>query len=365
MKWLEPLSPILGWNEGDEFETTGASSTQGHIQTATDWCINLPVLMAGSEARDLPKVKSFDPRTIDWNDSRSAVCFVSSDGDNVQWWQGNFFRSSESRSFWSSPARGKIPFAWSSCFAHLAQLCPGAIEFALETRSANDSFIEWGGGYYFPDRFGIDRADRWELLARHARRTWAQMKETNTTIIGFNFVQCDSPEARKACEVFAQQTEGLLAIFAFQYSAYEAGAGKTFWVHDGAGTELPVITARYAIWENLNAPPRAGTPAKVAREIMQTVEKAGGQRGPRYDWVITHVWSWFKPAIGSADENAENMPQADAPMHGGARGYLAATWCAERLPPTIRVVSPEELVWRLRMQRDPAGTRKELAHFAE
>jgi hypothetical protein len=88
----------------------------------------------------------------------------------VQWFEGNFFRGSQS--YWNSPGRGKIPFGWSCCFAHLAQLCPEAIEYALVTRSPNDSFIEWGGGYYYPDRFGSKRTNRWELLAEHSRRTW-------------------------------------------------------------------------------------------------------------------------------------------------------------------------------------------------
>ena len=88
MKWLEPLSPILGWNGGDEFKTTQMSTIWGHIQTATDWAVNLPVLMAGTERAEPPKVKSFDPRTIDWNDRRSAVSFVRSDGDNVGYVRG-------------------------------------------------------------------------------------------------------------------------------------------------------------------------------------------------------------------------------------------------------------------------------------
>ena len=88
MKWLEPLSPILGWNGGDEFKTTDMSTRWGHIQTSTDWCNNLPVLMAGAEKIDQAKVPAFDPRTIDWNDQRSAVSFVSTDGDNVQWLSG-------------------------------------------------------------------------------------------------------------------------------------------------------------------------------------------------------------------------------------------------------------------------------------
>ena len=61
MKWLEPLSPILGWNGGDEFKTTDMSTRWGHIQTATDWCSNLPVLMAGTERTDQPKVPSLRP----------------------------------------------------------------------------------------------------------------------------------------------------------------------------------------------------------------------------------------------------------------------------------------------------------------
>ena len=120
------------------------------------------------------------------------------------------------------------------------------------------TFIEWGGGYYYPDRFGLNRPNRWELLAKQARRTWAMMKKNNTRMIGFNFANYDSPDARKAYEVFASQTDGLLAIFVFQYSPYEAGAGETFWVKDRNGIELPVITARYSIWEHTQRPQAIG-----------------------------------------------------------------------------------------------------------
>jgi hypothetical protein len=161
----------------------------------------------------------------------------------------------------------------------------------------------------FPDLFGIERADRWELLAQHARRTWALMQKNNTRVIGFNVAKFDSADARKAYEVFARQTDGLLAILVFQYSAYEAGAGKTFWVKDRNGVEVPVVSARYSIWSHANRP-RAGTPAKVAREIRETVERTPQGDLPRYDWVIAHVWSWFKAAPGT-DENAEEMPQAE------------------------------------------------------
>jgi hypothetical protein len=236
-------------------------------------------------------------------------------------------------------------------------LCPEAVDYAVATRTGNDSFIEWGGGYYYPDLFGSNRPDRWELLAKHARRTWAMMKKNGTQMIGFNLADYDSPDARKAYEVFASQTDGLLAILAFQYSPYEAGAGETFWVKDRNGIALPVITARYSIWEHSNNRERAGTPAKVAREIQQTVNQTARDKLPRYDWVITHVWSYFKESPG-ADENAEDIPHENAAASGGVRGYLPALWCAERLPDNIRVIGPEEMVWRTRMQHDPSQTKE-------
>ena len=360
MAWLEPLSPILGWNGSDEFEATDLSSRYGHIQTATDWCLNLPVLMAGSEKLTCAKAKDFDPAVIDWNDQRSAVSFVLTDGDNVQWFQGNFFRGNPS--YWSNPARGSVPFGWSSCFAHLAQLCPPIIDYATTTRTTNDWFIEWGGGYYYPDHFGSARSNRWQLLATQAQRTWALMKKTGTRIVGFNFDQVDSPDARKAYEVIASQSDGLLGILAFQYSPYEGGAGKTFWVKDRNGVDVPVITARYSIWEHSNNRPRAGTPAKVAREIRDTVEHTSKAELPRFDWVIAHAWSYFKEAPGK-DENAENLPQDNAPKQGGVRGYSPVTWCAGRLPQNIRVVNPEEMLWRLRMKYNSTQTKQFISQF--
>lgn len=355
MKWLEPLSPVLGWIGGDEFKSTRMSSVAGHIQTASDWCMNLPVLMAGSQTSRQAKVNNFDPRTIDWKDTRSAVSFISTDGDNVQFFEGSFFRG-VGKSFWSNPDRGKIPFGWSCCFAHLAQLCPQAIEYAAQTQTANDTLIEWGGGYFYPDLLASARTDRWNLLAKQARRTNTLMKLNNTHLIGFNVAHFDSADARNAYEVIAREMDNLEGILVFQYDPYEAGAGTVYWVKDRNGIEIPVITARYSIWEHANARPHAGTPAKIARDIRQTVEQKPAADGSRFDWVIVHAWSWFKESPGS-DENAENIAQNNAAAQGGQRGYMPAIWCAQRLGSNIRTINPAEMTWRLRMQHNPEQTK--------
>ena len=81
---------------------------------------------------------------------------------------------------------------------------------------------------------------------------------------------------------------------------------------------------------------------------------------PRDDCVIAHAWSYFRRAPGT-DENAENLPASNPA--GGVRGYTPATSCAERLPANIRVISPEELIWRIRMQHDPAQTKRSIEQF--
>ncbi|MHB8974373.1 MAG: hypothetical protein ACYC3X_28785 [Pirellulaceae bacterium] len=130
----------------------------------------------------------------------------------------------------------------------------------------------------------------------------------------------------------------------------------------GASSYL-VITARYSIWGNANGRPRCGTPAKIAREIREDVAALPPET-PRYEWVITHVWSYFRRAPG-VDEDAENMAQTDALTQHGVRGYTPAVWCADRLPENVRVVGPEELLWRIRMEHNPQQTAQLIRDFRQ
>jgi hypothetical protein len=363
MKWLAPLSPILGWNGGDEFHTTLLATVNGQFQTCTDWVQNLPVLMAGAAAETPAQVPRFDPRRIDWSDRRSTVSFVSSDGDNVQWFETGFFDAPGY--YWGNPHRGRIPFGWTAPLTHLAQLAPQIISYLAETATPNDELIEWHSGYFYPDLFALERPDRWELLAEQARRSWVMMRRNGTKIIGYNIRYLDRPDARRALEVMAAQTEGLTAILAFQYSPYNAGAGKVIWVRDKTGVEIPVITLRYQIWWHLNSRANTGTPMKIAREIGESAAQAARAGEPRHDWAMIHAWSYFRNAGGSIDENAENVPiRRDlAPDQtyeslGGVRGYDPALWSAQRLPADVRIVSVSEMAWRVRMQHDPLVTKK-------
>lgn len=367
LAWVEAPAPILGWIGGDEFQATRLATIHGHFQTATSKCRNLPVLMAGAHERQTKQLPHFDPRTIDWLDDRSTVTVTISDGDNVLYSAAGFFNRDY---YWKNPERGRIPFGWSLPLAHLVQICPQPIDYAIETRTPNDWVIEWQGGYYYPDLFATERPDRWAVLAKHARRVWQNMQLSGSNMIAFNVRDYDSPDALKAYETFAAQTDGLLAMLVFQYSPYNAGAGRVLWVKDARGIEVPVITLRYQIWHHLNRRANAGTPAKVAREIRETADAEEPGTGGRSDWAMIQTWSFFKPSPGD-DEEAENLPPkkqipagTSAEDLGGVRGYSPALWMTDRLPERVRVVSPEEMAWRIRMQHDPETTRRLIEAFS-
>jgi len=169
--------------------------------------------------------------------------------------------------------------------------------------------------------------------------------------------QADSADALKAYQVMAGETDGLLAIFVFQYAPYEGGKGRVFWVKDKLGIDIPVITCRYSLWFHKSKAKLSGTPAKIARLIRDTVASTPDDQLPRYDWVICHAWSFFKNVPGN-DEAAEDLDLDTGASMGGVRGYGPATWSAQRLPDDIRVISPPELAWRIRMQHNPEQTRQ-------
>jgi hypothetical protein len=179
LAWLEPLSPILGWNGGDEGQNAKLFSQYGHFNTATDWAMNLPLLSAGARNAApgvLPK-----PETVKLDESRPVVSFVMSDGDNLQWMVQNFFKDKDRR-YWSNPANGDYPFTWTLCLAHMRQVTPDLLKYTIDTIPSATSAVEFGGGYYFPDRFGELR-DEPHLLAQQARKTWANMQAVGSDVL--------------------------------------------------------------------------------------------------------------------------------------------------------------------------------------
>jgi len=344
--WLEPLSPIMGYLWEDEFKETRLYSQYGHFTAATNWSLNLPLFLATSPLEFTAKVTSVDPGTIDYKATKKACSFVLSDGDNMCWLMGNFINN---KHYWDNDLRGQFPFNWTSCFANLSQAASVTTEHLIKNLPSNSSFIEYGGGYQYPDAFAIDRPNRKELLAQFARRTWQRMDKMNITVFGFITEDFDSENAIEAYQIYAKEMPGLTGMIAVQYYPYEGGVDDIIWVKNNQGIDIPVVRASFALWANYNTP-NGGTPAKVARLINDDAK----QGETSYNWIIEHAWSGFKQSETN-DENAENG-QFGQP--GNETGLIPVDWTIQRLKKDVKVVNIEELLWLIRMDHNPEQTNR-------
>jgi len=356
----EPDCPVIGWGCGDEQGQTLPSSQWGLFQTATNWCHNLPAYSTEEPSTmgvRVPERCRRSWRDIQWETGVHYVAFLMSDGDNVQWLMGNFAGGSEGRWYYESPARGKFPFGWTLCYADLAQVCPYTLGDLFSRATPQDDFVLYGGGYYYPDRFGEKRED--DLLALHARRMGAYMRFGGLRTIAFNAIDWDGPKALRAYNTFAREAPGLDGIFTVQYYPYSAGEGRILWA--GAdGRHTPVISCRFTIWANQGRPCDA-TPAAVAARLSALPKGRGVWTEDCFSFVMPHSWSRFKDTHGAPSLTAEEegVDQGkDAP--DTARGLLPVQWCVDRLGSDVRVVTPHELALLVRLH---LRTREALAQY--
>ncbi len=72
------FSPILGWNYGNEDEYTGSyHKIWGHYNTASNWCRNLPVIMAASDKMYPLPIHEIKKENIDFEDNSAFHSFCN------------------------------------------------------------------------------------------------------------------------------------------------------------------------------------------------------------------------------------------------------------------------------------------------
>ncbi len=333
LKRIRPLSPVIGWNKGDEFKQIAPCTREGLINTASDWCMNLAVLSIGADKFTPKQLAQLDPATINWKDTGRFHSFVMSDGDNMQWTMGHFLDDKE---YWANPTVSSSRLSFTSCVLNLTQAAPDVYEELRRTQQPQSTVVEYGGGYYYPDLFAIDRPGRDSLLREYAARINSRMKSTGATVFGFICKNVNSKDAQRAYQLYAEEMEGLTGMIAVQYSPYNGGQGKMYWVKNKKGIEIPVVTAHYQLWANLTKK-GSGDPATIASLINQPEDNK-----LRFDWTIVHAWSKF-----SKDGTSP-----------ATRGAEPVKWCVDKLDNTATVVNIEELLWRIRMEHNPEQTQK-------
>lgn len=355
LAWAKPGSPVLGWGIGDEFDITSRATRHGLFITATDWCTNLPLLSTEEPNGSLAvPLRNPHPRTLwdlTWENDVHYATFLMSDGDNVQWAMGDFTRSTE-QSWWDSKDRGSVPLGWTCCFDNLAQLSPYTAANLFRTATPNDDFVLFGGGYFYPDLYGISRPDV-DVLAKHTADFSAYMRLAGLKLLIFNAQQWDSPRSVQAYGTFAHAVPDLTGIFTISYSPYTAGRGSTIWVSGGQDGQTPVVSLRYALW-NHASDPGMGDPVKIAG-LLNGMPRAGKiANDPCFSTVMVHAWSWFNAPHDGVP--ASEVDQAKGGSPGTGRGACVAKWCIDLLQPHVRVLLPADYMQMMRLRLHPKET---------
>lgn len=258
---LEPHSELLGWG-GAEDALVDRASSEGVFVHAADFANNLSVL-----SRIPVSVKQSSPETGKTESGAvHTVCFVMTDGDNIQWLLNGF---AVDQRWYGSPFRGKVNVGWTVSPA-MATLAPTVLDYlyseASSTDDGRDYFIAGpsGVGYIYPDMY--------KDIEGFAQLTSQYMQLADLSIV--NIIEY----GRSGDELssYAHQ-KAIDAIFLYGYSSYSRD-GSIEWL-DGK----PIISGRFNLWEGFF------TPEALAERLNRMPRDSQSVEG--YSLIPVHVWS--------------------------------------------------------------------------
>lgn len=276
---------LFGWGNGEHPTVAKASSHSIHVYPA-DWALNLSTLsnFNSNELRQQTHTNA-----TEMPDSVHTVCFVMTDGDNLQWLLGGF---ATSQNWYGSDKRGKVNLGWTISPA-LSELAPTVMNYfyqnAADLSSGRDYFIAGpsGLGYIYPDQFpAVEKAA--VLLNRFMDK--ADLNIVN--IIGDN-------SSEQYLGPYLEQSN-IDALFYYEYSNYSGLAGDIRWISD-----KPVIGGRYNLWEGFESP--VSLAEKLNKEAKNPYSKAG------YSLIPVHVWSNSVDSVIKVTDALDSQVQVVTP----------------------------------------------------
>ncbi len=254
---------LLGWGD-DEFQLVSESSRRGFWVHAADWALNLSTL--SNFNADLKQKAPVKTQVVS-RENVHTVCFLMSDGDNVQWLLNDF---STNAHWYGSPLRGQLNLGWGVSPA-MCELAPTVLSLfyreAANSSRGRDYFIasSSGLGYIYPERF--------KNLSNFVALTAAFMKKADLHIV--NIIGNNRSEAALAPYLNRKEID---AIFYYDFTNYSSGHGAIDWING-----KPVICGRYNLWKGFE------TPLSLAEKLNQLPRDVHSPQG--YSLIPVHVWS--------------------------------------------------------------------------
>ena len=279
---------LLGWGN-DEYQTVNKSSRHSISVLPADYAYNLS-LLTNLNSTISQKNHELYTETID---SVHTVCFLMSDGDNIQWLLNWFITDSR---WFGSNNRGQTDIGWTISPA-LSELAPTVMskiyESSSNTEFGKDYFIAGpsGTGYIYPENF-----KNLELYTNQLNRYMKKSDLNIVNIIGNNFDDF-------YLYSFLEQ-QNINALFYYDFSNYSNHNGYIKFLNN-----KPIISARFNLWGGFNS-------AKSLSDKINNLPK-DPYSSSGYSLIPVHNWS------NSVD---------------------SILLCTELFTESVRVVSPEKFV---------------------
>ena len=277
----------------DEYKTVEQLSKRSLMVHASDWALNLSTL-TNINASILKQKESDSFKVVS---NVHTVCFVMSDGDNIQWLLNAF----NDTATWNSSLRSHLNLGWTISPA-LTELAPVVYNkyVNLVTSSGNGrNYLvasPSGRGYYFPSLY--------PELEKESSLLNSYMKKAGLGIV--NIIDTDNGKLNE--KAYLDQP-AIDALFVYSFGKYyTAKNGKITWQG-----EKPCIGGRYALWEGAN------TSQSLAELLNKASTNIYSEDG--YSLVPVHVWS---------------------------RNTRDVLNCVQQLNQHVRVVAPDEFVWLIK-----------------
>jgi hypothetical protein len=285
---FNPNSVLFGWG-ADEFQLVQEASDYNVIVHATDYASNLSTF-SNFEAKAEQK-KAYD--TVRNDENYHTVCFLMTDGDNIQWLLDSFVDDTD---YYASPSRGKMKLGWGVSPA-MAEVAPTVLKYLYDNETSGSSGRDYfvtgvsGLGYIYPDKY--------KDLDGFAGLTSKYMQKSDLRIVN---VLGNIDSAKYLLPLLKQ--DNIDAIFYYFYSDYSGGHGKISFVNN-----KPVIYGRYNLWDGFE------TSTSLAQKLNAASKNIYSPEG--YSLIPVHVWS---------------------------RNVTDVLNCTNLLNSNVRVVAPDEFV---------------------
>ena len=285
---MKTNSFLLGWGK-DEYQTVNKSSKNSISVLPADYAYNLSLLTNLNSTISQKKHELYTENI----DSVHTVCFLMSDGDNIQWLLNWFITDNR---WFGNNNRGKIDIGWTISPA-LSELAPTVMskiyEMSSNTELGKDYFVAGpsGTGYIYPENF-----KNLELYTEQLN-TYMQKSDLNiVNIIGNSFDDFYL--------YYFLEKENINALFYYDFSNYSNHNGHIKFLNN-----KPIISARYNLWGGFN------NTRSLSNKINNLPKDPYSASG--YSLIPVHNWS------NSVD---------------------SILLCAELFSEDIRIVSPDKFV---------------------